>query len=53
MAADAVSWKDLLARPTGKPDAHIAYGAGLQQFVELWLPKSTGPHHVGLLVLGG
>jgi acetyl esterase/lipase len=51
--AGLVSYKDLLARPHGAPDAKIAYGAGSEQFVELWLPKSAGPHPVILLVHGG
>jgi acetyl esterase/lipase len=53
MAADLVSYRDLLARPHDAPDAHIAYGSGPQQFVELWLPRTKGPHPVVLLVHGG
>lgn len=48
-----VSYQDLLARPHGTPDAMLTYGAGPQQYVELWLPKGVGPHPVILLVHGG
>lgn len=51
--AGLVSYKDLLARPHAAPDAKIAYGAGPEQFVELWLPKAKGSHPVILLVHGG
>lgn len=51
--AGLVSYRDLLARPRGTPDAKIAYGAAPEQFVELWLPKGNGPHPVILLVHGG
>ncbi|HEY4941951.1 MAG TPA: alpha/beta hydrolase [Rhizomicrobium sp.] len=51
--AGLVSYRDLLARPRGTPDAKIAYGAAPEQFVELWLPKGTGLHPVILLVHGG
>src|ERR1700712_2080945 len=51
--AGLVSYKDLLARPHDAPDAKLTYGAAPEQFVELWLPKSAGPHPVILLVHGG
>ncbi len=51
--AGLVSYKDILARPHGTPDARLTYGAGPEQFVELWLPKTGGPHPVVLLVHGG
>jgi acetyl esterase/lipase len=52
-AAMAVSYTDLLARPHAQPDARLAYGAGPQQFVELWLPKGDRPHPVILMIHGG
>jgi hypothetical protein len=52
MAADLVSYRDLLARPTSKPDAHIPYGSGPQQFVELWLPKTSSAGSRRLLAVG-
>jgi acetyl esterase/lipase len=51
--AGLVSYTDILARPHGTPDAKLTYGTGPQQFVELWLPKTAGPHPVILLVHGG
>ena len=49
----AVTYKDLMARPHGEPDAHLTYGAAPEQFGDLWLPKGSGPHPVVLLVHGG
>lgn len=51
--AMAVTYKDLMARPHGEPDAHLTYGAAPEQFGDLWLPKGNGPHKVVLLVHGG
>ena len=51
--ATAVSYKDLMARPHGEPDAHLTYGATPEQFGDLWLPKGDGPHPVVLLIHGG
>lgn len=52
-AADTISFSDLLARPRGAADATIAYGPGLQQFGELWLPTGQGPFPVVVLIHGG
>ncbi len=52
-AAQAVSYKDLMARPHGDPDAHLTYGSAPEQFADLWLPKGGGPHPVVILVHGG
>ena len=51
--AMAVTYKDLMARPHGEPDAHLTYGAAPEQFGDLWLPKGNGPHPVVLLIHGG
>jgi acetyl esterase/lipase len=51
--AGLISYKDLLARPHGARDVKLTYGAAPEQFVELWLPRSAGPHPVILLVHGG
>lgn len=52
-AAQAVSYRDLMARPHGDPDAHLAYGGAPEQFGDLWLPKGNGPHPVVILIHGG
>ncbi|HXC57321.1 MAG TPA: alpha/beta hydrolase [Rhizomicrobium sp.] len=51
--AGLVSYTDLLARPHAAPDAKLTYGSGAQQFVELWLPRTAGPHPVIVLIHGG
>ena len=49
-----LSWADFYARkPWPKPTAKIAYGAGPQQFGELWLPEGKGPHPLVVLIHGG
>ncbi len=52
-AADGLTYQDLLKRPTLKPAAHIPYGPAPSQFVELWLPKGTGPFPVAVMLHGG
>jgi acetyl esterase/lipase len=37
----------------GHAAARIAYGPGVSQFGELWLPKGPGPHAVAVLLHGG
>jgi acetyl esterase/lipase len=52
-AAPQTSFADVLKLPRGKPDAHLAYGSGPSQFVELWLPAGPGPHPVVIMLHGG
>ena len=47
------SFSDLLAKPRQKADARISYGAGRDQFGELWLPSGKGPFPVVVLIHGG
>ena len=51
--AMAVTYKDLMTRPHGAPEAHLSYGAAPEQFGDLWLPKGNGLHKVVLLIHGG
>jgi acetyl esterase/lipase len=51
--AGPISFGDLLARPRPIADHRIAYGPGPQQFGDLWLPKTPGPHRVVVLIHGG
>lgn len=53
MAADPISFSDLLARPRAQPDATIAYGPDSLQHGDLWLPAGQGPFPVIVLVHGG
>lgn len=53
VAADTISFGDLLARPRETADATIAYGTDPLQVGELWLPKGEGPFPVVVLVHGG
>lgn len=39
--------------PSSPPDAHLAYGSAPQQFADLRLPKSNGPHPVAIVIHGG
>jgi acetyl esterase/lipase len=41
------------ALAAGAPDQRIQYGAGTQQFGNLRLPKTTGPHPVVIFIHGG
>ena len=51
----ALTWAEFFARyaPLPKPTAKIAYGPGPQQFGELWLPDTPGPHPLVVLIHGG
>jgi acetyl esterase/lipase len=51
--AAPLSYADILARPRYKPNSHLAYGAGADQFGELWLPKGRGPYPTVVLIHGG
>src|SRR3712207_6371118 len=50
---ELMKWPALLERPRPEPDASIAYGSNHLQVVDLWLPKSKGPHPTVLMVHGG
>lgn len=53
-SAQTLSFLDILDRPARpQPDQRLAYGDAPQQFGELWLPKSAGPHPVVLMIHGG
>jgi acetyl esterase/lipase len=53
-AAQALmTWDDLTRNPAPHATRQIAYGAGPNQFAELWLPDRPGPHPVVLMVHGG
>jgi len=53
LAADPISFSDLLARPRAPADARISYGADPLQFGELLLPAGQGPFPVAVLIHGG
>lgn len=48
-----LTYRELLARPQTERGERIAYGAGPQQFGELWLPRGDGPHPVVVMIHGG
>jgi len=52
-AARLLDWPDLLGRPLPQADRRIAYGPGQNQFAELWLPPTPGPHPLVILIHGG
>jgi len=51
--AAPISFADLLARPRPAPSQVIHYGAGPEQFGQLWLPSTRGPHPVVVMIHGG
>ncbi len=57
MAADMpwkpLTWPDLVKRERPKAEATIAYGPAAEQKVDVWLPKTRGPHKTVLMVHGG
>ena len=48
-----VSLSRFLAEERPAPDASIAYGASPAQGIDVYLPKTKGPHPVAILVHGG
>lgn len=48
-------WDDLLSRAKPLPDATVTYGYGADplQVVDIWKPKSAGPHPAVLMIHGG
>jgi acetyl esterase/lipase len=44
---------DILSLAAPKADARVAYGSDENQFVDLRLPKGTGPHPLAMIVHGG
>ena len=51
--AAPLSVQDYMSLPRHAPDAIIRYGAAPAQVVELFLPKTKGPHPVVILLHGG
>ena len=52
-AQPLLTFHDILAFPHGTPAKRIAYGAGPQQFGELWLSRSPGLHPLVVMIHGG
>jgi acetyl esterase/lipase len=48
-----ISWDDIRLLPKDMADHIIAYGEAPEQFGELRLPKSSGPHPVVVFIHGG
>ncbi len=48
-----MTWAQFHALPAPEADRRIAYGPGADQFGELWLPRSPGPHPLVVLIHGG
>jgi acetyl esterase/lipase len=44
---------DILSLPAPEADARVAYGSDQNQFVDLRLPKSKGPHPLAICIHGG
>jgi acetyl esterase/lipase len=51
--AQDVSFAEVLKLPARAADARIAYGPGPQQYGELWVPSTPGPHPVAIVLHGG
>jgi acetyl esterase/lipase len=45
--------EDILNRAAPRADARVAYGSDENQFVDLRLPKSGGPHALAVVIHGG
>lgn len=52
-ATPLMGWPDLLGRPLPRADQRIAYGAGQNQFGELWVPATPGRHRLVIMIHGG
>ena len=48
-----MSAEDILSRPQPPPDERVVYGADRNQFVEVRLPRTKGPHSIVLHIHGG
>jgi len=48
-----VSAEDILSQPQPLPDERVAYGADPNQFLEVRLPRTKGPHSILLNIHGG
>lgn len=48
-----LGWGDLTSRPRPSADATLSYGDDPYQKVDVWLPRSRGPHAVVVMVHGG
>ena len=44
---------DILSLPAPKADARMAYGSDQNQFVDLRIPQSKGPHPLAICIHGG
>ena len=51
--AAPVSLAAFLAQPRPEPDATISYGPMAAQGIDLYLPKTGGPHPIAILIHGG
>jgi acetyl esterase/lipase len=51
--AAPVSLETFIAQPQPAPDATISYGALPVQSIDLYLPRTPGPHPVAILLHGG
>jgi acetyl esterase/lipase len=47
------SSEDILNLPAPKPDARVSYGGDRNQFLDLRLPKTRGPHPAAVCIHGG
>lgn len=52
-AADPMTYPQFKTLPQPKGGEHIAYGPGVRQFGELWMPQGKGPHPVVVILHGG
>ncbi len=53
VAAEPISYADLLARPRPNATERIRYGDAPSQFVDLWLPATRAPYRVVVMLHGG
>jgi acetyl esterase/lipase len=47
------SGEDILTLPPPKADARVRYGSDEDQFIDLRLPQSSGPHALAIIIHGG